>query len=32
MDIIGKAGDPKLISGDHIHITPILISYEEKAD
>uniref|UniRef100_A0ABD2XJZ0 26S proteasome non-ATPase regulatory subunit RPN1 C-terminal domain-containing protein n=1 Tax=Trichogramma kaykai TaxID=54128 RepID=A0ABD2XJZ0_9HYME len=32
VDVLGKAGDPKSITGGHVHTTPLLMSYGEKAE
>lgn len=32
VDVIGKAGDPKSITGGHVHTSPVLMSYREKAE
>lgn len=32
VDIVGKAGNPKSISGGYVHTTPTLLSYGESAE
>ncbi|XP_003703809.2 26S proteasome non-ATPase regulatory subunit 2 isoform X2 [Megachile rotundata] len=32
VDIVGKAGNPKCISGGYVHTTPTLLSYGERAE
>ncbi|CAK9806013.1 26S proteasome non-ATPase regulatory subunit 2 [Anthophora quadrimaculata] len=32
VDIVGKAGNPKSISGGYVHTTPTLLSYGERAE
>ena len=32
VDVLGKAGDPKSITGGHVHTTPVLMSHGEKAE
>ncbi|XP_017799271.1 PREDICTED: 26S proteasome non-ATPase regulatory subunit 2-like [Habropoda laboriosa] len=32
VDVVGKAGNPKSISGGYVHTTPTLLSYGEKAE
>lgn len=32
VNVIGKAGDPKSITGGHVHTSPLLMSYREKAE
>lgn len=32
VDVLGKAGNPKSITGGHVHTTPLLMAYGEKAE